>query len=298
MNNDSVQFAKMNGIGNQILVVDMRGRKDVITPEAAIALDQHIETKFDQIMAIHDAQNTTTDNYIHILNSDGSNAEACGNGTRCVVTWLNQFAANLTSRDFDTLGGLRKTIAHEDGTVSVDMGTPKFNWQDIPISEPIEDTRKINLQYPLEGDALISAPALASMGNPHVTFFTQKPIAEYPITELGPFFEDHPLFPNRVNVTIAHVFNPKAIEMVTWERGAGLTLACGSGACAAVVNGIRRGFLDHQVDVTMPGGILNIVWQDDDHIIMRGATEFEFSGSLNPHTGEWTKTDRTNEGAA
>jgi diaminopimelate epimerase len=225
-------FAKMNGLGNEIIVADMRGRADRVLPAAAIALNADPATRFDQIMAIHDPRTPGTANYIEIINSDGSMAQACGNGMRCVVQAL---AAETGARafTFETIAGILTAQEHEDGRISVDMGIPKFGWQDIPLAEEFRDTRMIELQIgPIDAPVLHS-PSVASMGNPHAIFWVENDVRSYDLERFGPLLENHPIFPERCNITIAQVTARDAMTIRTWERGAGLTRACGSAACAA-----------------------------------------------------------------
>ena len=290
-----VPFARMNGIGNAILVVDMRGRADRVTPAAAIALDGDPATKFDQIMAIHDPRTPGTQNYIEILNSDGTFAQACGNGTRCVVAAL---AAETGQKvfTFETIAGILNAQEHDNGLISVDLGKPRLGWQDIPLAEEFSDTRKIELQVgPIDAPVLHS-PSVASMGNPHAIFWVDQDVWSYDLDKFGPLLENHPIFPERANITIAQVTSRHAMTIRTWERGAGLTLACGSAACAAAVSGARTNRTERLVEITAPsGGKLQIEWREDDHVIMTGPAEWEFSGTLDPVTGVW---QREVEGAA
>jgi len=282
-------FAKMNGIGNKIIVADMRGRADRITAEAAIALVADPATHFDQIMAIHDPRIAGTDFYIEIINSDGTLAQACGNGTRCVVSAL----ASETGRKaftFQTLAGIVNAVEHEDGLISVDMGKPRLGWQDIPLAEEFADTRAIELQVgPIDAPVLHS-PSVASMGNPHAIFWVDEDVWSYDLDKFGPLLENHPIFPERANITIAQVTSRTSMNIRTWERGAGLTLACGSAACAAAVSGVRTGRTERKVTITAPsGGQLIIEWREDEHVIMTGPAEWEFSGEFDPQTGSWQR---------
>ena len=280
-------FAKMNGLGNQILVVDMRGRDDVVAPEAAIALASDSRTAFDQIMAIHDPKRAGTDAWVDILNSDGSKAQACGNGMRCVVQAL---AAETGRRvfTFQTIAGILNASEHDDGSISVDMGTPEFRWDRIPLSEEFRDTRMIELQIgPIDAPVLHS-PSVMSMGNPHAIFWVDNDVNVYDLERFGPLLEHHPMFPERANISIARVLSDKEIDLRTWERGAGLTRACGSAACSAAVSAARTGRTGRTVTVNVPGGPLAIEWRErDDHVIMTGPAEWEFSGALDPKTGVW-----------
>ena len=290
-----IPFAKMNGIGNEIIVADMRGRAGRVSPLAATALAADPATRFDQIMAIHDPRTQGTHNYIEILNSDGSHAQACGNGTRCVVAAL---AAETGERQFafETAAGILNATEHADGSISVDLGRPRFGWQDIPLAEEFRDTRAIELQIgPIDAPVLHS-PSVVSMGNPHAVFWVDRDVWSYDLERFGPLLENHPIFPERANITIAQVTSREAMTIRTWERGAGLTLACGSAACAAAVSAARTGRTGRTVTVTAPsGGRLVIDWRADDHVVMTGPAEWEFSGRLDPETGAW---QRDIEGAA
>jgi diaminopimelate epimerase len=280
------RFAKMNGLGNAIIVADMRGRAERVTPDAARALAADAATRFDQIMAIHDPVTAGTDNYIEILNCDGSQAQACGNGTRCVVQAL---AAQTGQRSFtfETRAGILTAEQHEDGFISVDMGKPRFGWQEIPLAREVADTSLINLQAgPLQAPVLHS-PSVASMGNPHAIFWLEQDVNSIDLAHFGPLLENHEIFPERANITIAQVTSPSTLTMRTWERGAGLTLACGSAACAAAVSAARTGRTGRRVTVSLPGGQLEIVWREDDHVIMTGPAESEFSGRFDPRSGAW-----------
>jgi len=281
-------FAKMNGIGNEIIVADMRGRADRVTAPAAVALNADAATKFDQIMAIHDARTAGTAYYIDILNSDGSGAQACGNGMRCVVQAL---AAETGQKNFtfETRAGILNAVEHADGTISVDMGTPRFGWQDIPLAEEFRDTRMIELQIgPIDAPVLHS-PSVVNMGNPHAVFWVDD-VNAYDLTKVGPMLEHHPIFPERANITIAQVTSPESMIIRTWERGAGLTKACGSAACAAVVAAARTRRTGRSVTLMTPGGgSLHVEWREDDHVILTGAAEWEFSGSFDPSTGTWAR---------
>jgi len=281
-------FAKMNGLGNDIIVADMRGRADRVAPAAAIALNADPATRFDQIMAIHDPRTPGTQNYIEILNSDGSMAQACGNGMRCVVQALAA-ETGRTVFTFETVAGILTAQEHADGAISVDMGRPRFGWQDIPLAEEFRDTRMIELQIgPIDAPVLHS-PSVASMGNPHAVFWVDDDVWSYDLERFGPLLENHPIFPERANITIAQVTSPEAITIRTWERGAGLTRACGSAACATAVCAARTRRTGRKVTVTVPGGPLLIEWCDDDHVVMTGPAEWEFSGSFDPATGAWER---------
>lgn len=285
-----VPFAKMNGLGNDIVVIDMRGRSDAVTAEAAIALAAGEATGFDQIMAIHDIDLDGVDYRIDILNRDGSRAQACGNGTRCVV----QALASETGRrsfTFRTLAGILNAQEHEDGSISVDMGRPEFRWDLIPLAEEFHDTTRIELQIgPIDAPVLHS-PSVMSMGNPHAVFWVKGDVWSYDLERFGPLLEYHPIFPERANISVARVLDDKTLDLRTWERGVGLTRACGSAACAAAVLAARTGRTGRTVTVNLPGGPLLIEWRNNDHVIMTGPAEWEFSGTVDPLTGAWERDE-------
>lgn len=282
--NAPVAMTKMNGSGNRIIVADMRGRNDRITSEAARVLAATDETGFDQIMAIHDSQHDNADYTIEILNSDGSLAGACGNGTRCVTEWLCK-KEKRNCFTFDTAGGIIHAQQLQNGLVSVDMGGPRCKWQDIPLASAIEDTSHVALRCGPLADA-----SVVSMGNPHAIFFVTDNVMDYSLEDYGPKLEHDPLFPERANISIARITSGTSLELRTWERGAGLTPACGTAACASVVAACRRSLNDRQAMVTLPGGRLSISWKKNDHVLLTGPTEYEFSGLLDPASGRYTRS--------
>ena len=283
-----VPFAKMNGLGNEIIVADMRGSSARVSPAAAVALNGDPATKFDQIMAIHDPRTPGTDYFVEILNSDGSRAQACGNGMRCVVQALGAETGRKLFT-FETVAGILNAEEHADGTISVDMGMPRFRWDEIPLAEEFRDTRAIELQIgPIDAPVLHS-PSVASMGNPHAIFWVDRDVWSYDLDRFGPLLENHPIFPERANISIVQVVSRDELIMRTWERGAGLTKACGSAACAAAVSAARTGRTERSVRITQPGGSLRVEWRDDDHVVMTGPAEWEFSGSFDPATGAWQR---------
>lgn len=293
--NARAPFAKMNGLGNEIIVADMRSRADRVSPAAALALDADPATKFDQIMAIHDARTSGTDWFVDILNSDGSKAQACGNGMRCIV----QALAAETGRKiftFETVAGILNAEEHADGTISVDMGKPRFGWQDVPLAEEFADTRAIELQIgPIDAPVLHS-PSVLSMGNPHAVFWVNRDVWSFELDRFGPLLENHPIFPERANITIAEATGRDQLTIRTWERGAGLTKACGSAACASAVAAARTGRTGRTITIMAPGGRLQVEWRADDHVVLTGPAEWEFSGSFDPATGAWARD--TQESAA
>ena len=289
---NTVEFAKMNGLGNKILVVDMRGRTDKVTADAAIALNADADTQFDQIMANHDPKLAGTDAFIDILNCDGTKAQACGNGTRCVVQALSSETGKKTFT-FQTVAGILNAIEHADGMISVDMGKPRFGWQEIPLSEEFHDTSRIELQIGPIDSPVLHSPAVMSMGNPHAIFWVDRDPMDFDLERFGPLLENHPMFPEKANITLAQVTSDASLRTRTWERGAGLTLACGSAACAAAVSAARTGKTGRVVTIDVASSPvrvpLTIEWRDDDHVIMTGPAEWEWAGSVDPQTGTWQR---------
>jgi diaminopimelate epimerase len=277
-------FLKMNGLGNEIIVADMRGRADRVTPAAAIAINADPVLKFDQIMAIHDSRTPGTANYIEIINSDGSLAQACGNGMRCVVMALGEETGEK-SFVFQTLAGILTGDQRSDGLFTVDMGKPRLGWKDIPLAEEFYDTTGIELQIGPIDAPVLHTPSAVSMGNPHVTFWVEDDVWNYALDRFGPLLENHPIFPERCNISIAQVVAPDHLIVRTWERGAGLTRACGTAACAALVNAARTKRALRKATVTVPGGDLLVEWRADDHVLLTGPAEFEFAGEFDPLTG-------------
>ncbi len=284
----SAPFLKMNGLGNDIIVADMRGRADRIAPAAAIAINRDPATKFDQIMALHDPRTPGTFSYIEVINSDGSLAENCGNGMRCVVQALSA-ETGRKQFVFETLAGILTGEEHADGTIGVDMGKPRFGWEDIPLAEDFADTTGIELQIGPIDAPVLHTPSVASMGNPHAIFWVPDDVWNYALDRFGPLLENHPIFPERANISIVQVVSPTHLILRTWERGAGLTRACGTAACAALVSAVRTGRADRKATITVPGGDLTVEWRADEHVILTGPAEYEFSGTFDPATGAWTR---------
>lgn len=284
----NVPFVKMNGLGNQIIVADIRETASKITTEAAVGLDGQADTKFDQIMEVAKSDNSDIDANIRILNSDGSLAEACGNGTRCVVSWLNEQAPK-SDYLFYTAAGLLNASYENEASITVDMGVPKFDWEDIPLEEEFADTTGIELQVGPIDDPILHTPSVANIGNPHAVFWAPEDVWSYNLEQIGSLLEFHPIFPERANISIANVKSDSHIILRTWERGAGITQACGSAACAAAVSAARKELTGRNVTVTVPGGDLHIEWTNKGRILMTGPAEYEFSGMLDPLTGAFTR---------
>ena len=290
MSNNRVPFVKMNGAGNQIVVADMRGHETFVSPQAAITLSSDPATRFDQLMEVRDSDSEGVDAVVRILNSDGSEAEACGNGTRCVVSWLNRQSPR-EQFVFRTRAGILNARYVSETNITVDMGIPKFGWDEIPLEEEFGDTTGIELQVGPIDDPILHTPSVANMGNPHCVFWADRDVNGYNLEQIGALLVYHPMFPEGANISIAEVKSRDHVILRTYERGVGITQACGSAACATLVCAVRKGLTDRKALVTLPGGELEIEWNDRDHVLMTGPAEFEFSGMFDPETGVTTRED-------
>ncbi len=267
-----VPFVKMHGCGNDFAVFDARRSGLDLTPSRAAAIaDRHTGVGCDQVILIEPASHDA-DAVMRISNADGSEAGACGNATRCVAHLLATETGNRHQVVRTIAGELRCEVL-ANGQVSVDMGPVRLDWRDIPLARAM-DTLDLELAA-----GPVSHPAAASMGNPHATFFVPD-VAAVPIAELGPVLEHHALFPERANIGFAQVMDAERIRLRVWERGAGLTLACGSGACAALVNAARRGLTGRVASVVVDGGELTIAWRSDNHVLMTGPVATAFTGEI------------------
>ena len=275
---DRFPIHKMNGLGNQIVVADLRATHQEFTCDQVRQIANHPRTPFDQIMCLHPAKTNGTAAFVRIFNQDGSAAGACGNGMRCVALLVRE---QVDGRDltFETPAGVLRVTYPSDELISVDMGRPKFGWQDIPLRDPFHDTTRIELQVGPIDDPVLHSPSVCSMGNPQAVFWVDD-VGRHDLDKFGPLLENHPIFPDRANISVAQVVRNDLARTRTWERGAGLTQACGSAACAVLVNGVRTKQLDRRAVIEVPGGRLDIAWRDDDHVIMTGPAELEYSGLL------------------
>jgi len=273
-------FTKMHGLGNDFVVIDARAGK----PGAGIAIgdavaaaiaDRHTGIGCDQLIVVEDAPGADADAFMRIRNADGGEVDACGNATRCVGAVLLGESGADTVR-IRTGADLLTVTRADGGLVTVDMGVPRLGWDDVPLAMAA-DTLHLDLER-----GPLADPAAASMGNPHATFFIDDADA-VPISVLGPELEVDPMFPERANIGIAQMLAPDRMRLRVWERGAGLTPACGTGACAAVVNASRRGLANRRMVVEMDGGELLIDWREDTgHVFMTGPAETSFAGVIAP----------------
>lgn len=273
----TIPFVKMNGLGNDFVVVDGRAERVHIAAEEARHLaDREGGIGCDQVIVLEPSH--TADVRMRILNADGSEVSACGNATRCVA-WLLSDETGRRTVTIDTPAGELVARVGDIDTITVDMGVPRFGWQDIPLSEPFHDTRQIELQVGPIDNPVMHTPSVVNVGNPHAIFWV-KDVQAIDLGRVGPLLENHPLFPERANISIAEVVSPQHIRLRTWERGAGLTRACGTAACAAAVCAMRKRLTDRKVTVSLPGGDLVIEWTPEDRIMMTGPAELEFKGRL------------------
>lgn len=268
-------FIKMHGAGNDFVVLDLRRGGEAPTAKEAVAIaDRHRGIGCDQIILIGPAPTGVADLGLTFLNSDGSASGACGNGTRCVADFLmaERGADHLA---LETAAGILDCARGRDGRVTVDMGRARTEWRDIPLAEA-RDTLHLGI-----GEGPVKDPVGVSMGNPHAVFFVPE-VAKVPIAAIGSKLERNPLFPERANIGFAEVRAPDRIRLRVWERGAGLTLACGSGACAALVAAVRRGLARRKAALELDGGTLEIKWLENGHVLMTGPTAISFRGTIDP----------------
>jgi diaminopimelate epimerase len=273
-------FRKMHGLGNDFVVVDARSEPfDLDAARAARIADRRWGVGCDQVIVLEPARDGG-DLALRFFNSDGSEAEVCGNGTRCVASLVlaeqGKAGQGKAALAIETLGGLLEARAAEGGAVEVDMGPPRFAWDAVPLVREM-DTLHLDFRH-----GPLADPVALSMGNPHVVFFVED-AATVDLPALGPAIEQDPLFPQRTNVQLVQVLARDRIRHRIWERGAGLTQASGSGGCAAALAAMRRGLTDRRVVVGQPGGELTITWREaDGHVIMTGPVATSFVGSLDP----------------
>ncbi|MEH3144559.1 MAG: diaminopimelate epimerase [Methylobacterium frigidaeris] len=281
------RFLKMNGLGNEIVVLDLRGSSDRVRPQEARAIAAGPRSRFDQLMVLHDADRPGVDAALRIYNTDGSEAGACGNGTRCVAWAMMDDPVMARPAPGGRLGlesraGLLTVERVSATDFTVDMGAPRLHWDEIPLAGPVPDTSRIALQSEPGDEPVLSAPGVVSMGNPHAVFFVERDPEDYDLARIGPHLETHPIFPERANISVARIRDRGHISLRVWERGAGLTRACGTAACAALVAAARLGLADRRAVVTLPGGDLTIAWGEDGHVRMTGPTELEWEGTFAP----------------
>ncbi|WP_075187004.1 diaminopimelate epimerase [Teredinibacter haidensis] len=272
-----LRFTKMQGIGNDFVMVDAISQKVTITPERARKLaDRHFGVGCDQVLVVEAPTNPNTDFRYRIFNNDGSEVENCGNGARCFAVFVHQ--RQLTGKKLisvETASGIIQLQVLDDNQVRVNMG--------VPILEPTKIPFKADNQqssYPLSVNGQVFDIGAVSMGNPHAVTLVDD-VKSFAVEQFGPLIESHPQFPNKVNAGFMQVIDRNTVNLRVYERGSGETLACGTGACAAIVSGVLRGLLDNIVSVNLPGGSLAIQWEGDGKpVMMTGPATSVFHGQV------------------
>jgi diaminopimelate epimerase len=269
----------MNGAGNVILVLDLRGSLARPTGEDAVAVHRAPGLSYDQMMVLRDPKTAGTAADVLIYNNDGTLAGACGNGTRCVADRLCR-ELGASAINIETEAGVIACERLGPWSYRVDMGAPRFDWEAIPLQHAVPDTRRVNLWPDGEAPAELGLASMVNMGNPHAVFFVAD-LNRIDTADLGPRIEVDPMFPQKANVTFAQILARDDVRSRVWERGVGLTLACGSAACATLVAAARLGLMERKGTVRLPGGELIIEWRaDDDHVLMTGPVEYEGAFTL------------------
>jgi len=268
-----IPFRKMHGLGNDFVVLDRRRAAAAIDAATARALaDRRTGIGCDQLILIEPPRLPGAQVAMRILNADGSEAEACGNGTRCIARLVGEETGENWVR-IETAAGLLEAELMPNGDVAVDMGPARTGWRDIPLAREM-DTARVDLAL-----GPLTAPVCTNIGNPHATFFVPD-AAAIDLAALGPRLEHDALFPERANIGVATVEGRGHIRLRVWERGAGITRACGTGACAALVAASRRGLTGRHAKVALDGGTLDIDWREDGHVIMTGPATLAFEGTF------------------
>ena len=275
-----IPFRKMNGLGNDFVVIDARENGLRLNPAQVQRIsDRNLGIGCDQLIIMRPAPEDE-DVFMEIWNADGSEVSACGNATRCVGALLIEETGKQTV-EIRTRADRLSAARAQSGEITVDMGRPRLRWDEIPLSEEFQDTRFIELQVGPADNPIMDSPGVVNMGNPHAIFFVDD-VSAIDLARIGPILEHHPLFPEAANISIAQVSKDKSeITLRVWERGAGLTQACGTAACAALVAAARRRRTGREATVHLPGGPLHIRWDEAiDCVFMTGAWELEYEGVL------------------
>ena len=278
-----MEFTKMQGMGNDYILIDAREMERDWAKVAVALCDRHFGVGSDGILLI--CPSNVADYRMRIFNPDGSEAEACGNGIRMFTKYVVEkglMAPDATQVKIETLGGVGMVTTFKDnGSVKstrASMGAPRLKPHEIPVA--LQDDLDLVKGYPITVDGMTLKVTCVSMGNPHAVCFMDDPVDQFPLSEVGPKVEQHPLFPQRVNFEIANVIDRSHVKVRVWERGAGETLACGSGACAVTVAGRLHDAADSPLEVDLPGGTLTIEWDGEGEVYLFGPAEYVF-------TGEW-----------
>ncbi len=277
----SIPFRKMNGLGNDFVILDARGRPIEVTAEDAHRIaDRSRGVGCDQLIVLEPSQRA--DVFMRIYNSDGSEVGACGNAARCVALIIAQDSGR-SDVTVETSSEVLQASVESADRITIDLGAPHFSWNEIPLAEPAEDARCIDLQIGPAEAPVLKSPSVVNVGNPHAIFWVDD-VGAYDLGRIGPLLENDPIFPERANISLAQIDSRSALTLRTWERGAGLTKACGTGASAAVVAAARKNLTDRKVTVSLPGGNLLIEWTPENRVLMTGPAELEFEGTLEPDT--------------
>lgn len=279
MTENGIPFRKMNGLGNDFVVLDVRHRVLNLSDDTVRAIaNRATGIGCDQFITIENPRHGG-DAYMGIRNQDGGIVEACGNAARCI----GQIMLDETGKDsvmIETRGGDTIASRAADGMITVDMGEPRLKWNEIPLSEEFQDTRAIELEVGPLGAPIMHSPAVVNVGNPHAIFFV-KDIDVIDLARIGPMLEHHPLFPERANISVAQVIDRTHVKLKVWERGVGLTKACGTAACASVVASVRKRMTERLITVELPGGNLQLEWREsDNHIYMTGPATLDYEDVL------------------
>lgn len=269
-------FTKMHGLGNDFVVLDARRDAVVLDARAAHAIaDRHTGVGCDQLIVIEKPRSAGADVFMRIRNADGGEVEACGNATRCIADLIMRETGRARVT-VETAAGLLQAEATGARRVTVDMGEPRWGWRDVPLAREAD-----TLHVPLALGPLAD-PVCTSMGNPHATFFVSDADG-VDLAALGPRLEHDPIFPERANIGVVQPLAPGRLRFRVWERGSGITVACGTGACAALVAAARRGIAGRRAEVVCDGGPLEIEWREADrHVLMTGPVAVSFAGTLDP----------------
>ncbi|MBA7581861.1 Diaminopimelate epimerase [subsurface metagenome] len=286
-----MNFTKVQGVGNDFILVEASEVNPDWSQMAVAMCDRHFGIGADGLLVLLPSH--LADFQMHIFNPDGSEAEACGNGLRCLAKYvIDMGLANTGAQEIlvETVAGIRKARIYRAmgklTKIQVGMGEPKFRAEDIPVVIELGKGDLVDIKSMLSYHVSIGGKELllnfVSMGNPHAIYFCQYPVSDFPLSQLGPEVEQHKIFPNRANLEVAKVISRRQIEARVWERGVGETLACGSGACAVAVAAQLLGYIDNKVDVKLPGGILEVEWDKVGEVLLGGPAEIVF-------TGEWSR---------
>jgi diaminopimelate epimerase len=271
----TIDFVKMHGLGNDFVVIDARRAAFPLDEARAHAIaDRKTGIGCDQLIVMEAPQQLGADIFMRIHNADGGEVEACGNATRCVAALvMGETGGDRVA--IETGAGLLVARPAEGGRISVDMGMARLDWREIPLARA-QDTLHVDLRL-----GPLADPVCSNIGNPHATFFVAD-AASIDLAALGPLLEHDKLFPERANIAVAQLLSPQRIRLRVWERGVGITRACGTGACAALVAASRRGLTGRTAEVALDGGTLEIAWREDGHVMMTGPVATSFHGSFDP----------------